>query len=156
MSDFSDAIDVLDTIAGIANDVTKTRYNYVLDNKRLEMQEEKWEHQQDKDAFTKDWSILQDYQKNINQNMTKENYTDAHEALTEFGDGLTDPKLKALHKSMVDSKTQIGQSIDAKNAWQTNVEEIYSKYEGIQDEFKSDNFAGTNNMIELWLMSSLN
>jgi len=149
MSDFSDAIAVLDTIAGIANDVTKTRYNYVLDNKRQELQEEKWEHTQDKDVFSKDWGILKEYQKNITSGMTKESYDNAYDALVEFGSELEHPKLIAMHKNMADSKTQIGQSIDAKDAWQANVEEIYAKYENIQEEFRSNNFSGTDHLAEL-------
>lgn len=147
--DFSSAIAVLDTIATIANDVTKTRYDYVLGEKRLELQEEKWEHAKDTTEFNRNNEMLNDFHTRMNANMNQESFDEAYESLEDLAGTITQPRLQQKADVMLNSKKQVGQSIAAKDAWQQNVENIYQKYEGIQDEYKSDNFANTDHLAEL-------
>ena len=144
-----DALAVLDTIGTIANDATRTKYQYQVDQKRMALADEKWEHQLETDEFNQDFKILQNMQKSLDTNMSEPDYEAGFIALKDHVGQIGNPELREMGENMVSSKEYVGTGIKAKNAHSAKILDIFDEAEKLKEEHKSFNFAGSNHLVDL-------
>jgi len=142
MSDFTDALMVLDSLAGIASDTMKTKYQYTLQKKAQEMNEEKWELQQDRDQWTRDKYVLDQYDDGITTNLTQPDYDKTMKSLDNFSKTVTDPKLKEFAEITYANKVPIGDAIEQKDLWAENVKRVMAEASELKEAAKSGETAG--------------
>ena len=142
MSDFTDALEVLDSLAGIANDAMKTKYEYTMQQKAQAMNEDKWEFQQERDQWTRDKYVLDQYDDGINTKLSQDDYDKTMTSLEKFSHTVTDPKLKEFARITLANKRPIGDAIEQKDLWAENVQRVMSEAKELKEAAKSGETAG--------------
>ncbi|MAE81571.1 MAG: hypothetical protein CMB80_02455 [Flammeovirgaceae bacterium] len=147
--DWMDALSVLDTIGTIANDATRTKYQYQVDQKRQALADEKWEHQLETDEFNQDFKILKNMQEALKTDMSQPDYEAGFVALKDHVSQIGNPELREMGENMVNSKEYVGTGIKAKRAHHENILDIFEQADKLKDEHRSLNFAGSDYLLDL-------